>query len=160
MLLPDHTFVYATLGAALVVATVIVHAVGTTWWLRRLSKTYTSGGTHTLRRSVKYLSATVLVLLLLHTIEIELWAAAYLYLLSDAYLPTPEEASYFSFVTFTTLGYGDIVLPPPLRIMSGIEALNGIMLGGWSTALLFAVVQRSWQDMAFTKKSNGEDSNE
>ena len=71
---------------------------------------------------------------------------AYLYLLPDQYLGTAEEAAYFSFVTFTTLGYGDITLPYPIRLMSGIEAINGILLVGWSTALLFAVVQRTWQD--------------
>ena len=83
----------------------------------------------------------------MHTIEIELWAAAYLFLLPPDVLATVEEASYFSFVTFTTLGYGDITLDEPLRIMSGIEAMNGILLVGWSTAMLFAVVQRSWQLM-------------
>ena len=56
---------------------------------------------------------------------------------------TFEEAVYFSFVTFTTVGFGDVVLTPGVRLLSGIEALNGIILVGWSTALLFAVVQRT-----------------
>jgi len=52
-------------------------------------------------------------------------------------------------VTFTTLGYGDITLPEQeWRMLSGIEALNGILLVGWTTAFLFAVVQRSWSSTA------------
>jgi len=39
------------------------------------------------------------------------------------------------------LGYGDITLSKPVRILSGVEAINGILLIGWTTALLFAVVQ-------------------
>ncbi len=48
----------------------------------------------------------------------------------------------FSTVTYTTLGYGDITLPPVWRVMSGFEAMNGILLFGWSTAMFYAVVQR------------------
>ncbi len=70
-----------------------------------------------------------------------------MYLLPENVLDSFEEATYFSFVTFTTLGYGDITLAGAWRILSGIEALNGVLLLGWSTALLFAVVQRTWKDM-------------
>lgn len=45
----------------------------------------------------------------------------------------------------TTLGYGDITLAGDSRVASGIEALDGILLVGWSTAVLFAIVQRIWQ---------------
>ena len=63
-------------------------------------------------------------------------------------MPDFEAAIYFSFVTFTTLGYGDLTLSDGWRLLSGIEALNGILLDGWSTAVLFAVVQRIWQSSA------------
>ena len=140
---------YILIGAALVVVTVLIHAAGTTWWLKRIGKSFANveGRKHKPLHSMRVLSLTVLVLLMLHVIEIEVWAIAYQYLLPADHLGTAEEAAYFSFVTFTTLGYGDITLPYPIRIISGIEAMNGIMLGGWSTALLFAVVQRTWQDM-------------
>ena len=52
---------------------------------------------------------------------------------------------YFSLVTFTTVGYGDVVVEKGWRIMAGIEALNGILLLGWSTAVLLAVAQRFWR---------------
>ncbi|MDJ0938679.1 MAG: potassium channel family protein [Woeseiaceae bacterium] len=141
--------VYVLIGAALVVITVLIHAAGTTWWLKYLGRAFTLGEGQRRKpmTTMRILGSTVLVLLVLHVIEIEVWAMAYLYLLPSEFLGTAEEAAYFSFVTFTTLGYGDITLPYPVRMMSGIEAINGIMLGGWSTALLFAVVQRTWQDM-------------
>jgi hypothetical protein len=53
-----------------------------------------------------------------------------------------EEATYFSMVTYATVGYGDIVLEPQWRIMSGFEAMSGILLFGWSTAMLFSIVQK------------------
>lgn len=94
---------------------------------------------------------TVLILIALHTIEIMLWAGSYIVLMPDGELASFEEAVYFSFVTFTTLGYGDITLSEGWRILSGIEALNGILLIGWTTAMLFSVVQRVWRELA-TKK--------
>lgn len=103
---------------------------------------------------MEVLVATVLALLLLHTLEIVVWAYAYLALLPSGELASFEESVYFSFVTFTTLGYGDITLTENLRLLSGIEALNGIMLVGWTTAMLFAVVQRTWQGMAHRTRGN------
>ncbi len=147
---------YIFLGIGLVVATVLMHAAGTTWLLTFLESVFPSieGRQYRSLRTVRALTATVVILILLHALQIELWALAYLYLLPEENLSTMEEAAYFSFVTFTTLGYGDITLPEPMRIMSGIEALNGIMLGGWSTALLIAVVQRIWQAMGRGKEAS------
>ncbi|NEV64353.1 ion channel [Thiorhodococcus minor] len=52
-------------------------------------------------------------------------------------------------VTFTTLGYGDVTpVEHDWRLLSGIEALIGVVLIGWTTALLFLIVQRSWRGMA------------
>jgi hypothetical protein len=81
----------------------------------------------------------------LHTVEIMVWAGVYQALVPVSDLPDFETAVYFSFVTFTTLCYGDITLSEGWRLLSGIQALNGILLVGWSTALMFAVVQKTWQ---------------
>jgi len=94
---------------------------------------------------------TALALMVLHTTEIILWASAYWLLLSTGELGTFEEAVYFSFITFTTLGYGDITLTEGWRLLSGIEAMNGIMLAGWTTAMLFALVQRIWHSIPHKK---------
>lgn len=140
---------YSLIGAVLVVITVIIHGLGTTWWLRVLARRYADvDGMFRQGKSAQVLIGTVLALLVLHTLEIVVWAHAYLLMLPSGELATYEEAVYFSFVTFTTLGYGDITLTEHWRLLSGIEALNGIMLVGWTTAMLFAVVQRTWQGLA------------
>ena len=62
--------------------------------------------------------------------------------LRQAAIADLQSAFYFSAVTYTTTGYGDVVLPPEWRVVGGIEALTGILMCGWSTALLFAVMTR------------------
>ena len=144
---------YTVLGTLLLAATVLMHAGGTSMWLRHVAGRYSgTGELHRPINSFPLLASTVVFLVILHSAQIIIWALAYLFLLPPTVLNTFEEAAYFSFVTFTTLGYGDITLAGEWRIMSGIEALNGILLAGWSTAMLFAVVQRMWQDMTLARK--------
>jgi hypothetical protein len=76
---------------------------------------------------------------LLHLFEIAVWAAFYVWAGAMADLPS---ALYFSAVTYTTTGYGDLVLPQEWRLLGGIEALTGILMCGWSTGFFFAVVSR------------------
>jgi hypothetical protein len=78
-------------------------------------------------------------LFVLHAAEIWLYAA--LYALSGA-LSSFEQALYFSTSTYTTVGYGDVVLPTGWRVLGAIEGANGIILLGWSTAFFVAVVGR------------------
>ncbi len=79
------------------------------------------------------------ILVLLHLIEISLWA--FLYAWRHA-MPDLNAALYFSAVTYTTTGYGDLVLPEAWRLVGGIEALTGILMCGWSTGFFFAVVNQ------------------
>ena len=135
--------------------TVIVHALGTITWIRYLGRRYPGGeGLAKLRNALGATSNTVIVAIGLHTVQIFIWAVAYIILVPTGELQTLEEAVYFSFVTFSTLGYGDITLSEGWRLLSGIEALNGVILLGWTTALLFAVVQRTWQAMYADKQTN------
>lgn len=137
---------YAAIGAALIAVTVALHAFVTTAWVDLLIRYFEDeSGQWRVKRSVLVLISTVVVLIALHSVEILVWAVAYQWLLPPAELGSFEAALYFSFVTFTTLGYGDITLSEGWRILSGIEALNGLLLVGWTTALLFAIVQRSWK---------------
>jgi voltage-gated potassium channel Kch len=53
-----------------------------------------------------------------------------------------EGSLYFSGITFTTVGYGDMTLPACWRLLSVAEAVNGVLTAGWSTAQLVYVVQR------------------
>ncbi len=75
----------------------------------------------------------------LHLIEIAVWAAFYVW---QEAMPDFQTAVYFSAVTYTTTGYGDLVLSPEWRLVGAIEALTGILMCGWSTGFFFAIVSR------------------
>ena len=140
------------IGTALIAITVLIHALGTTVWVRYLAREYVNDRIWTPRRAMLLLVYTALVVFALHAIEISIWAGAYLAMVPVEELASFEEAVYFSFVTFTTLGYGDITLSEGWRLLSGIEALNGILLVGWTTAMIFAVVQNIWRGLANAKQ--------
>jgi len=130
-------------GFLLMGVTVGIHAVGSAFWLRYLRRRRgLFAGRLEPWRALKLLSLTALYLLALQVVEVGLWAVTYLMIPKVGELRTFEEAVYFSTVTFTTLGYGDLTLSGHWRLLSGMEAMNGILLMGWSTAMLFAVVQR------------------
>ena len=78
-------------------------------------------------------------MIVLHLGEITIWAG--FYFLKHA-IADPASAFYFSSVTYTTTGYGDLVLPEEWRLVGGIEALTGILMCGWSTGFFFAIVNR------------------
>jgi voltage-gated potassium channel Kch len=77
--------------------------------------------------------------ILLHLIQIGLWAGYYVW---SGAMPDLESAFYFSAVTYTTTGYGDIVLPSEWRLVGAVEALTGILMCGLSTGFFFAVVTK------------------
>jgi hypothetical protein len=116
---------------------VIIHASGVTSamsWLRRQPDSA--------RRfwSVTWLSIRLSGwLILLHLFEITVWALFYLWRNAITDL---QSALYFSAVTYTTTGYGDVVLPQEWRLHGGVEALTGILMCGWSTGFFFALVIR------------------
>ena len=84
--------------------------------------------------------ATSGVLLVAHAAEVITWALAYALL--DV---TPRQADvlYFAFVNYTTLGYGDVVPAERWRLLGPIAAMNGVMLFGWSTAVIFEVLRNA-----------------
>jgi hypothetical protein len=79
------------------------------------------------------------LLLLTHIAEISVWGWFYWRwkCVTDA-----ESAFYFSAVTYTTIGYGDVVLSRPWRMLAPIEGLTGILMCGLSASLFFATVSR------------------
>ena len=133
-------------AVVLVAVTVVIRGVGSTYWIRFLIHRYeTHDGYWKARAVFPVLMSTALVLLMLHVLEVLLWALIYLWLVPDDQLQSLEQVVYFSIITFTTVGYGDITLESGWRLLSGIEALNGILLVGWTTALFFSVLQRVWK---------------
>jgi len=80
-------------------------------------------------------------LVLLHLAEIAVWA---LFFWWQNCLPDLESSIYFSGVTYTTVGYGDLVLPKEWRLLGAVEGLTGILMCGLSTGFFFAVLSRMY----------------
>lgn len=116
-------------------ACVIIHASGITWSLAQMDRTSTPG--RSFWRSTWMCIQLASRMVVCHLAEISLWSL--LYLSTHAMRDLPSSL-YFSAVTYTTTGYGDLVLPPEWRLVGGVEALTGILMCGWSTAFFFAVV--------------------
>ena len=131
------------IGAAMILLTVVVHItgiVGLVAYLKRCLPEDTSGISY---RSVLWLlGLTILGVFALHIVEIWAWALLYLWLGEFVSL---ELSLYFSTVTFTTLGFGDVTLQERWRLLSSFEAANGILLFGVSTAFVFAVMRKLFE---------------
>lgn len=89
-----------------------------------------------------------------HAIEIALYALAYGWLVHAGHgtlggaTPSLADAAYFSAETYTSLGFGDVVPKGSVRLLAGVEALNGLLLIGWSASFLFIEMQRHWRPHA------------
>jgi hypothetical protein len=86
------------------------------------------------------IAATGALLVAAHLLEVSLWAATYA--LAEA-APPGTHFIYFAFVNYTTLGYGDIVPNKEWRLLGPFTALNGVLLLGWSTALMLELLRRT-----------------
>ena len=94
------------------------------------------------QKNYKTIVATIAVTLWLlagHSVGVWLWALSYM---AVGAFNALEPALYFSVVSFTTLGFGDITLPVQWRILSGMSAANGLILFGLSTAFLIEFLTR------------------
>lgn len=128
------------LGTLVISLNVVIHTVGLVvlarWmsWIVRWFRLHR----HSLGKTIAMVT-TVLGLFLVHTIEVWVWAFAYL---AIGVVNGLEEAVYFSTVTFSTLGYGDITPTAAWRVFAALEAMNGFILIGWSIAYLVAASTR------------------
>lgn len=124
------------LATALIAATVAIQAVFMEIGLRAIRHAEPGYlGRHATIATVAWVS----YLLIPISLDICLWALLY-YLIGA--LPSLDDAIYFSTATFTTVGYGDVVLGKEWRQISAFEAVNGWIIFGWATALIMAVIQR------------------
>ncbi|MGH3118694.1 MAG: potassium channel family protein [Gaiellales bacterium] len=128
--------VLAALG--LTAITVIIHGLGAAAAARRAVRLWPARRDRPGRLGAERLLAhLVSALLLLHLAEAVVWAL--FYVLVGA-LPDLETAAYFSLTSYTTVGYGDVVLPAPWRLLGPFEAAAGVLMLGWSTGILVAVI--------------------
>ena len=128
-------------ACVLVAATVAVHAAGLAVLLRCFIRLDALPPTR-VWPIARMLLRTVWWLFLLHLAEISVWGVFYLW---RGCLPNAETAFYFSGATYTTIGYGDVVLSKPWRLLGPIEGLTGILMCALSTGYFFVVVSHIHQ---------------
>jgi len=126
------------IGGILLVTSIFIHGFATSFVMKIAIK---KAAIKNLKINSKeiWTSLIVLIMSVASFIEALLWALTYMFL--DA-IQHFEEALYFSIVSFTTLGYGDVTLSDKFRLLASLEAANGIIIFGWSTAITMAVVQK------------------
>ncbi|MFO0814706.1 MAG: potassium channel family protein [Gemmatales bacterium] len=136
--------VHLLLAFFLIGASVIIHGFGTlelqAWLANSLQRNQDRRGRiHSGLLTIRMVSS----LLVLHLLEASSWAV--LNWLAQA-LPDGETAFYFSLTSYTTVGYGDVVLPPDWRLLGPLEAATGILMFGWSTGIMVAAITRIYGD--------------
>ncbi len=145
--------VVIVLGIILISLTVILHIGGTVVWAlllhrrhgkKLLARQFENEMRASILQMIHIFVQTVVVILCLHIIEVILWAVTYYFIPHESNLNDFRQCVYFSIVTYTTLGYGDVVIiDENWRLLAGIQAMGGMLVFGWSSALLFGAVQQT-----------------
>jgi hypothetical protein len=128
--------VQLVLATVMVVMTVLVHLFGLAI-LMRVLRSHTRIFRKLAIMPLTLLLAATIGIIMIHTLEIWLYALLYLQLGAFGHF---EQALYFSTVTYATIGYGDVVMPHEWRILGAIEGAAGIIMLGWSTAFLISLL--------------------
>jgi hypothetical protein len=126
-------------GTAVSVCNIAIHAmvmVAVILVARIVSESATS---HQSLRLTSVMSATASVLMAAHLAEVLVWSFAYSFI---SVAPPGTDLVYFAFVNYTTLGYGDVIPLKHWHLLAPMTAMNGVLLFGWSTAVLFEVLRR------------------
>jgi hypothetical protein len=120
--------------------TIAIHAIvmaGVLWVARIADERVTSRQS---LRLVAVMIATVSVLMAAHIAEVIVWSLAYMMV---GAAPPDTNFIYFAFVNYTTLGYGDVTPTERWQLLGPMTAMNGVLLFGWSTAVIFAVLRKT-----------------
>ena len=120
--------------------TVYTHASGIALLMRRLERLRSTATSQWFIR--RTLLRIIWWLVVLHLAEIAIWGLFYHW---RGFFPDAESAFYFSASTYTTLGYGDVLLAKPWRMLGPIESLMGVLMLSLSTGYFFLVVSRIYQ---------------
>jgi voltage-gated potassium channel len=104
-------------------------------------------------RQMTLLLLTALGIITIHSFEIWFWALTYDYFDIHA-LKNLEESLYFSTVSFSTVGYGDVVLDPGWRLLGAMQAASGMILFGWSTAFILEIMSFTYPRRFTHKKQD------
>jgi len=127
-------------GGAISLGNITIHALIMTTVVRVAQAASARKTSHPSLFLTAVMIPTVTVLMMTHASEVLVWSLAYW--LVDA-APRGASVVYFAFVNYATLGYGDIVPVERWRLLGPITAMNGALLFGWSTAIIFEVLRRA-----------------
>ncbi len=137
------------MGLSLIVLTIAIHttavvlmAFGLETRVRGRVDTHQPDRLRAVPTMIGHIGAVALILAALHGLEGVLWASAYWGL---GALDSLTDASVYALATMTTFEIPGLTLPPRFQMLSALEAMNGVLLFGISTAFLFAVIQAHWQ---------------
>ena len=133
-------------GTAVSVCNIVIHALVMATVVQLSSRI--GGAMNTAQQSLRLTTvmiatvsiATVPVLMAAHFSEVMVWSLAYAIV---GAAPAGADPVYFAFVNYTTLGYGDVTPVERWRLLGPITAMNGVLLFGWSTAVIFEVLRRT-----------------
>ena len=133
------------MGAAVSVCNIAIHAffMAAVIWAARFADAITTS--RQLLRLITVMIATVSFLMAAHFSEVLVWSLAYAVV--DA-APKGTDLIYFAFVNYTTLGYGDVTPVERWHLLGPMTAMNGVLLFGWSTAVIFEVLRRTLMTIA------------
>jgi hypothetical protein len=132
-------------GCSVSVINIMTHALVT---LVTIGIARQAGLQHTSRPRLHLMTvmvATALLLMIAHTVEIVVWSVAYAMV---GAAPADSDLLDFAFVNYTTLGYGDVTPVKQWRLIGPMTAMNGILMFGWSTAVLFEVLRKTIKHLA------------
>ena len=136
-------------GASISACNIAIHAflMSVVIWAAR-----GAAGITTLRQSLRLIVvmiATVSVLIAAHFSEILVWSLGYAVV---GAAPDGTDLIYFAFVNYTTLGYGDITPMARWNLLGPMTAMNGVLLFGWSTAVIFEVLRSAIRDEGYRRR--------
>jgi hypothetical protein len=127
-------------GGGVSVLNIAVHALVMTTVVRIAQVRGSRKRSHPYLLLIAVMIPTVSILMITHALEVLVWSLAYS--MANA-TSAGVDLVYFAFVNYTTLGYGDVLPVERWRLLGPITAMNGVLLFGWSTALIFELLRRT-----------------
>ena len=127
-------------GTAVSVCNIAIHAMVMAAVIRVARIAGESATSRQSLRLIAVMIATVSVLMVAHLAEVLVWSFAYTIV---GVAPPGTDLIYFAFVNYTTLGYGDVTPVERWQLLGPMTAMNGVLLFGWSTAVIFEVLRRT-----------------
>ncbi|MFK7878585.1 ion channel [Roseobacter sp.] len=139
------------LGSSLLIACAFIHIFIISRIILKLQLANHFSTDQSAKHQIFVVAALFTVLIGSHTLQIYVWAIM-LWLIGA--LPGYEEPIYFTLVTYTALGYGDVVLTPAFRIFGAMISVTGLVMFGMTTAFLVGIFSRILHEKNMDEKQS------